>query len=238
MIVYSATKSQFRSDVMSNDIGNIVLQTYQKRTGRKTGKSEIDSWINSLPYMDRVLDDEQIPNDAGVAIEFHIPLTTKRIDFILTGKDAERRDTAVLVELKQWEVAKRTDQDAMVMTRFWGYEALTPHPSYQAWSYKRLLEDFNQTVQDQHIQLFPCAYLHNYPPDDCITHPFYGDYLSKAPAFLRTDALKLRDFVKSHVRYGDSDELLYRIEHGKIKPSKSLAGVSWLRCFAATRSSS
>jgi hypothetical protein len=216
---------------MSNDIGAIILETFRARTGRGTGKSEIDSWINSLQYMDRVLDDGAIPPDAGVAIEYHIPQTSNRIDFILTGKDDRMRDTAVLIELKQWEKAERTEQDAVVLTRFKRGEVLAPHPSYQAWSYKRLLEDFNQTVQEEHIQLYPCAYLHNYEPDDCITHAFYQEHFERAPVFLKNDALKLRAFLKQNVRYGDRDQVLYRIDHGKIKPSKNLADqlVSLLR---------
>ncbi|WP_238387954.1 hypothetical protein, partial [Pararcticibacter amylolyticus] len=35
------------------------------------------------------------------------------------------------------------------------------HPSYQAWSYAALLQDFNETVATDNIQLKPCAYLHN-----------------------------------------------------------------------------
>src|SRR5688572_1886688 len=223
MIVYSATKAQFRADVMSNDIGAIILETFYARTGRGTGKSEIDSWMNSLQYMDRVLDDGAIPGDAGVAIEYHIPQTSNRIDFILTGKDDRMRDTAVLIELKQWEKAERTEQDAVVLTRFKRGEVMSTHPSYQAWSYKRLLEDFNQTVQEENIQLYPCVYLHNYEPDDCITHAFYQEHLERAPVFLKNDALKLRAFLKQNVRHGDKDQILYRIDHGKIKPSKNLA---------------
>lgn len=208
---------------MTNDIGNIILKAYTARTGRTTGKSEIDSWIHSLRYMDSVLNDGDIPGDAGVAIEYHIPQTSKRIDFILTGKDEQQQDTAVLVELKQWQHAGLTDQDAIVTTRFKHGEKQTPHPSYQAWSYKRLLEDFNQTVQEEHIQLYPCAYLHNYEPDDCITNPFYQDYIAKAPLFLKNDAKKLQNFIKRHVKHGDNDQIMYRIDHGKIKPSKNLA---------------
>ncbi len=223
MIVYSATKSQFRADVMGNDIAGIICENFERRTGRSTGRSEIDSWAHSLQYMDRVLDDDELPGDAGVAIEYHIPQTSKRIDFILSGKDSERRDTAVLIELKQWERATRTELDAVVVTRYRRGEGQTLHPSYQAWSYMRLLEDFNQTVQQERIQLVPCAYLHNYEPDDCITHAFYEEYLLKAPVFLKQDALKLQAFLKAHVRYGDTDQVLFRIDHGKIKPSKNLA---------------
>ena len=76
---------------MTNDIGNIIYGAYKDATGKKTGKSEINSWINSLQYMDRVLTDDDIPSDAGVAIEYHIPQTSKRIDFILTGTDEQDR---------------------------------------------------------------------------------------------------------------------------------------------------
>lgn len=223
MIVYSSTKVQFQDDVMTNDIGNIIHDAFKGKTGRSTNRSEINSWINSLQYMDRVLSDDSIPPDAGVAIEYHLPQTSKRIDFILTGKDAEQCDAAVLIELKQWQKAELTENDGIVTTRFKHGEQPTPHPSYQAWSYKRLLEDFNQTVQEESIQLFPCAYLHNYEPDNVITNEFYSEYVTQAPVFLKPDALKLREFIKDNVKYGDKNQIMYRIDHGKIKPSKNLA---------------
>jgi hypothetical protein len=148
MIVYSSTKTKFQDDVMSNDIGSIIYEAYKAATGRSTGKSEINSWINSLQYMERVISDNEIPSDAGIAIEYHIPQSSKRIDFIITGKDTNRGESAVLIELKQWQTAEITDKDALVITRFKHGEKETAHPSYQAWSYKRLLEDFNQTVYE------------------------------------------------------------------------------------------
>jgi uncharacterized protein len=223
MIVYSANKTNFRTDVMSNNIGDIVLENFKKVTGHSTSRSEVMSWTNSLQYMDRVLADEAIPDNAGIAIEYHIPQTSKRIDFIVTGLDSDNRESAVLVELKQWQTAKMTDKDAVVSTYFQHGESETPHPSYQAWSYKCLLQDYNQTVEEGKIQLFPCAYLHNYESDNVINNVFYKEYIDQAPLFLKPDALKLRDFIKAHVRHGDSRQIMYRIDHGKIRPSKSLA---------------
>jgi hypothetical protein len=223
MIVYSEDKKSFQGDVMSNNIGNIVLENYKKITGRNTGKSEIDSWTNSLQYMERVLNDSSIPDDAGIAIEYHIPQSSKRIDFIITGSDADDKESAVLIELKQWQKAELTDMDAVVITRFKHGETETTHPSYQAYSYKRLLEDFNQTVDEEKIQLYPCAYLHNYDSDNVIDNDFYGEHIKNAPLFLKPDAIKLREFIKSHVKYGDKKKIMYRIDHGKIRPSKSLA---------------
>jgi len=65
--------------------------------------------------------------------------------------------------------------------------------------------------------------LHNYPNDGIINDPFYGEYIEKAPLFLKRDAEQLREFIKRFVKYGDKSEIIYRIDSGKIRPSKSLA---------------
>jgi DUF2075 family protein len=56
-----------------------------------------------------------------------------------------------------------------------------------------------------------------------IDNKFYQEYIDKAPLFLRGDAIKLREFIKQFVKYGDKTKILYRIENGKIRPSKMLA---------------
>jgi DUF2075 family protein/DNA replication protein DnaC len=175
--------------------------------------------------MGAVMDDEEIPNDAGVSIEYSIPQTSKRIDFILTGQDQANNDQVVIIELKQWESAELTDKDAIVKTRFQHGLAETSHPSYQAWSYSELLNQLNETVYTDNIHLAPCAYLHNYIEDDVIKNKFYQPYIEKAPVFLKgkDEKERLKTFIKGFVRYGDKSNLMFRIENGKIKPSKSLA---------------
>jgi DUF2075 family protein len=223
MIIYSATKKDFVTDVLTNQIEKNILSSFVRETGHSTGKAEIASWKNSMMYMHNVIIDPEIPDDAGVAIEYKIPQTSKRIDFILTGSDVENKKTAVLIELKQWSEAEITDMDGVVKTFVGGNKREVSHPSYQVWSYATLLEDYNANVQDQNIILKPCAYLHNYEKDDVITNDFYKNYIDKAPIFLKPDVLKLRDFIKRFVKYGDNGEMLYAIENGKIRPSKALA---------------
>jgi hypothetical protein len=223
MIVYLAKKTEFIEDVFSNQIEDKILAAFKNRLRTSVGASEIQSWKNSMGYMHHILVDDAIPNDAGVAIEFNIPQTSKRIDFILTGTDGAHQKTAVIIELKQWTKAKATNKDAVVETFLGGCERETAHPSYQAWSYAALLEDFNETVRNEPILLKPCAYLHNCITSSTINSPFYREHTSKAPAFLKDDALKLKDFIKQHVKYGDSGDAMYRIRDGKISPSKSLA---------------
>ena len=102
-------------------------------------------------------------------------------------------------------------------------DAQLAHPSYQAWSYATLIKDYNQTVRDEQITLTPCAYLHNYPKDQIITNPRYEPYITEAPPFFQSDAGKLREFIKKYVKYGDSKDILYKIENGRLRPSKQLA---------------
>jgi DUF2075 family protein len=223
MIVYLANKARFREDILSNRIEEIVHESFQHQLGKSVGASELASWKNSLRHMDTVLEDAEIPHNAGVAIEFNIPQTGKRVDFIITGTREDHQRTAVIVELKQWTEAKATTKDAIVSTRFASGEREVNHPSYQAWSYAMLIQDFNETVREDPIHLRPCAYLHNCASGSVIQAPFYAEHTKLAPAFLRDDAKKLREFIKAHVKYGDDGETMYRIRDGRIRPSKGLA---------------
>lgn len=223
MIVYQATKASFLDDVLSNNIEGIIYDFFQKRLKQRTSPNEIASWKASMMYMNNVLYDKDIPEDCGVAIEYRIPQTSKRVDFILTGEGADKQPYAIIVELKQWSEAKLTEKDAIVKTYVGNASREVSHPSYQAWSYAALLEGFNESVYKDNIQLKPCAYLHNYIGDGIIDHPFYAEHIEKAPLFLKADALKLRQFIKDFVKYGDRTDIMYRIENGNIRPSKSLA---------------
>ncbi|WP_210711568.1 DUF2075 domain-containing protein [Pseudomonas sp. MWU349] len=225
MIVYSATKQQFLDVCDNNDIEEVILKHFKEATGKKVAASEIRSWQGSLTYMAKVLRDKDLPEDAGVAIELHIPQSMKRIDFLLTGHDQHQGKNAVLVELKQWSKASATSKDAIVKTALGGSHVETIHPSYQVWSYATLLEGFNEAVYDQGIKVHPCAYLHNYVSDGVINSAHYDAYTSKAPLFLKgpDELTKLRSFLKQHIYYGDNQDVLYELSSGKSRPSKALA---------------
>ncbi len=224
MIVYQNSKIRFLGDVFSRDIEDVILAAFKSRTGHGVARSEVRSWKESLMAVAKVLNDEAIPGDCGVAIEYGIPQTSKRIDFILSGANAAHVEQLVIIELKQWERARKTDRDGVVSTRFAHGEKETSHPSYQAWSYASLLTSFNEAVYNADIELRPCAYLHNYTDDGVITDSFYAHYVQLAPVFLKgePEKTKLRDFIKHHVRQGDTRSLLFRIENGRIRPSKGL----------------
>ena len=220
MIIYSSTKKGFQDDILLGKINERVLSSYVREVGR-SNISQINSWNNSLQFMNTIMYDPEIPEDVGIAIEYKIPRTNNRIDFIVTGCGENTKGSAVIIELKQWsEGISLTEKDGVVETNFFG-EVL--HPSYQAWSYSTLIEDYNEDVRDKQIYLKPCAYLHNYEKDNILNNIFFKEYLEKAPVFYKDDAKNLQNFIKKYIKKGDSGEVLYTFENGRVKPSKSLA---------------
>lgn len=225
MIVYQASKSEFVRDTDDLGIEYRIAQAYLQRCGRYAPDAEMRAWRHSLRHMADVLRDEGIPVDAGVAVEFGIPQTSKRIDFLLSGRGADDRPRVVIIELKQWSESKLSDKDGIVIaSRGGGTEREGTHPSYQAWSYAALLEGFNEAVYQDDVQLSPCAYLHNHGPGGAVDDDRYVPYTLKAPLFLkgRPELERLQAFIRQHICKGDID-LLYRIENGRIRPSKMLA---------------
>ncbi len=223
MIVYDSTKSDFRADVKNNLIEKKILEKFQQNLGHKTSKSEIASWQNSMMYMSNALEDSGIPDDAGISIEYMLPRSAKRIDFVITGKNENNDNSMVIVELKQWSEVEKTDQPGVVRSFVGGGIRELTHPSYQAWSYAAYLEDFNDAVVKENIVIRPCAYLHNCNSDEHIKDSVYNEDLERAPLFIREESQKLTDFIKQHVRSGDKDGIMYLIDKGTIKPTKKLA---------------
>ncbi len=227
MIIYSGTISKFNVDVFNGDIADIIKSEFEKSHFLHSSESEYRSWSNSLMHMSMILSDKEIDDDIHVAIEYQIPATSKRVDFIVSGKDEYDLSNAVIIELKQWEKAEKTSREDLVTTYLNGSNRATTHPSYQAYSYAKTIENYNEYVQEKTIALHPCVYLHNYLEQyrGELDNPLYQEIVKIAPIYLKKDALKLREFIKKHVKKGDNGELLYQIENGKIKPSKALQDV-------------
>ena len=133
MIVYEGLKTDFLNSCERDAIAIEIEENILTKLGRHTPKAEFRSWENSLNYMYKVLNDAEIPSDSGVAIEYSIPQTSKRIDFIISGYGGKDEPGAVIVELKQWDSLKEVKgPDALVDTYLGGGTKRTVHPSYQA----------------------------------------------------------------------------------------------------------
>ncbi|WP_276356342.1 DUF2075 domain-containing protein [Cohnella caldifontis] len=177
-----------------------------------------------MQFMERVIRNSKIADDCGILIEYNIPATSKRVDFIVTGQDEYGNNNFIIVELKQWDSAKATDREDVVLACVGGKEREMTHPSYQAWSYRQYLEDMNEAVQSHQLRSYSCAYLHNYrtPQPDPLQSKQYQPIIQKSPLFLSEDTFKLQEFIRKHTGQGNGINLLYLIENGKIRPSKKL----------------
>lgn len=225
MIVYSGTLKQFSNDVLMGIIADRIEECFSLDGFNHHNDAEYRAFNNSLMVMNNVLcNNSGIDQDVHVAIEYQIPLTSKRVDFLITGYDAFDKENVVIVELKQWESCKSTNKDDVVTTYVGGANRAVSHPCYQAYSYAKAIESFNETVREKEIGLHPCAFCHNYKEEYSgeIKHPKYSTAIELAPLFLKRDQLKLREFVKKYITKPDKGEILYTIENGKIKPSIAL----------------
>ena len=117
MIIYSSTRSEFIDDIVNGVLDEKLESLMKERFGRGAPESELRAWRNSLTYMGNIIGSSSIPADAGIAIEYGIPYTSKRVDLIVTGLNESGRNAAVIVELKQWSSAEAVPgKDGVVRT--------------------------------------------------------------------------------------------------------------------------
>ena len=227
MIVYSANKGQFVQDVRTGVIASKILNLIREK-GLNAGQDrEFESWHNSMKFMRDIVDDRDIDDEVQIAIEYNIPQTSKRVDFIIIGANETGKDNIVIVELKQWTKAEVVDDDMHFSVRTFvaNDNRIVCHPSYQAYSYSRFISNYSQVVHRERISLVPCAYLHNFLPKykQALAADIYKDWYTSAPFFVMDEVQPFIDFVKKYVtKKSSKGDLLYLIDHGRIKPSKSL----------------
>jgi DUF2075 family protein len=223
MLAYVATKSQFLEDApeIADIVRNAVARNLKVRLSIHS--PEFKSWQNSLGNaMFHVLNTDKIPGNTGVAIEYRIHGRRQRIDVMLSGLDHDGIRSTVVVELKQWSEIHTSLLPDHVLTFLGQGQRDLPHPSYQAWSYSRLLTDFYEVVTTDPIRIHPCAFVHNCLDGSVLRDSSMSDLLSKAPVFLKGENAALRQFISAAVERGDDVAGLYRIDESPIAPSKQL----------------
>ena len=227
MIVYNDIKRQFVNDVKDNSIADKILDAIKMRGLNAGHEKEYSSWQNSMQFMRNIVDDSEIDDEVRICIEYNIPLTSKRVDFIITGADKAGNENIVIVELKQWQKAEvvADDMHYCVKTFIANTDRIVCHPSYQAYSYSCFLKNYSQSLTDESINLVPCAYLHNYQPEyrQALSNPIYKEWFEVAPFFIKNEVAVFSDFVKKYItKKSSKGDLLYLIDHGRLRPTKAL----------------
>lgn len=227
MIIYNANKESFFDHVRKNEIVRIIKQNFIDKGLSGGTESEMKSWTNSLNFMKNVLDTPNIPNDVHIAIEYKIPFSAKRIDFLIAGLDTNFKKTIIVIELKQWQKAVVTEKEDIVQTFVGNKNREVLHPSYQALQYKYLLNSFNKELNEGRIECFSCAYMHNMDKDKNfnLVNIQLFKYVDESPIYFADDYQKLQDKIITLTKNGKGKEILYEIENGEVVPSKKLIEV-------------
>ena len=222
MLAYLGTKSDFLRDAPV--IEDKVRDAVREKLNFNVGQSEYQSWRNSLGNaMSHVMRSEEIPDDAGIAIEYRLNGRRFRLDFVISGIDSQGKESLVIIELKQWTDIQYSDLEEHIRTALGGGIRDVTHPSYQVWSYKSHLELYNEYVYENGLVVEACAYLHNCKDETVINSSRYENALRLAPVFFHGEHQKVQELIAGKIRKGAGTTLLERVDQSLIRPSKQLA---------------
>src|SRR3990172_966291 len=128
MRLYAGSSGQFVEDTVLNQIAGKLKNAFFSHYRYNPPHAEINSWQNSLRAMAGILQYGDLL-DHGVMLEYQLPLTSRRLDFMVTGKGQANADHAVIVELKQWDKCGPADGENEVVTFVGGANREVLHPS-------------------------------------------------------------------------------------------------------------
>lgn len=225
MHLYQGTTRQFIADATQARLANILSDRWFDEFRYRPAPSEVTSWRNSLSAMAHVLQTADL-TDQGILVELKMPLSSKRLDVLITGSNpGTRRDQAVIVELKQWTEVGRSNITDCVTVEYGGRPRDALHPSRQVAQYQRYLLDTHPAFSDDRaIALDACAYLHfaQHDPSSPLYHADFTELLGSNPAFAGDQSDALATFLDQRVAGPDEGEILDRVASTAFKPHKRL----------------
>lgn len=215
-ILYHNTLLDFKKDISEGSIvKQIISSGYEGETGQAPSTEEQQSWRSSLGELCKALDGL---NDAfDVYAEYVLPPDSlMRVDFMITGKDANGTDTAVLIELKQWSdgsISLGEDQPEYTVHALWD-DSDKDHPSHQARRYARHLEDHCTSVRNGTVKVYPCVYMHNYTHGaGVVDDTRFSKAIARSPIFYKGQGDLLAQFISDHISHPDSGSTVSAIEN-------------------------
>lgn len=221
--LYSGSTIDFISDSTRNTIASKLERSFFDAFRYKPSKSEVQAWQNSLRAMAGALELGGF-TDHGIAVEYQLPLSSRRLDCLVTGTDVSERPGAVIVELKQWEETEPSVIDDCVITFVGGAKREVLHPSRQVGNYQRYLLDMNTAFSDGDVGLSACAYLHNLRSakagplrDEC-----HDDLLAQWPLYAGDEVDGLVEYLDANVGGGKGGPVLDHVLTGRFRAHKRL----------------
>ena len=221
--LYWGTTSDFVEQTTRNEIAETLRKAHFAYYGFDPSPSEQRSWRNSLAKLALALNHGQFL-DHGIFLEFQVPMTSKRIDALITGRGHDDRPGAVLVELKQWDDALPSHVEDCVGVMYGGKVRDQLHPSAQVGQYRQYLADSHTAFHDGAVRLDACSYLHDFRHDEQseLLAPRHVNLLGTYPLFAGDRIDELVAFLDDRLGGGAGLPILKQIRDGRYRPHKKL----------------
>lgn len=223
MQLYAGTSKDFITDATRNAIASKLERAFLDGFHYKPSPQEVMSWQNSLFRMAFALQQGDFL-DHGVLLEYQLPLSSRRVDCMVTGNDKRGHPFSVIVELKQWSEVEESNADDCVTTWVAGNKKDILHPSRQVGQYEEYLRDMHSVFVRGEVGLRSCAFLHNlsFDPANEIYAPRHTRVLKQYPAFAGDQQDHLIAYMDDHLSGGRGEQVLEQVLKSKFAPSKKL----------------
>ncbi len=224
MHLYQGSTQQFIADAGQARLASKLAERFFEEFRHKPAPSEVVSWQNSLAAMGNVLRLADL-TDQGILVELKLPLSSKRLDVLITGSNPTTGDAAVIVELKQWTTVGRSNITDCVTVAFGGgHEVDHLHPSRQVAQYQRYLLDTHPAFSDGGIALDGCAYLHNarFDTSSPLNRPEFATLNATNPAFTGDHVDAFAGYLAARLIGPDEGDILERVAATVFRPHKRL----------------
>jgi uncharacterized protein len=221
--LYWGTTSAFIEETTQNRVAATLREAFFEQLGFEVSPSELRSWRNSLKALANALTHGGFL-DHGIFLEFQLPMSSRRIDALVTGQDHGGRPGAVLIELKQWDHAQLSEVPDCVGVMYGGRLRDQLHPSAQAGQYREYLADTHTAFHDAAIRLGACAFLHDLPHDDEseLLDPRYAHLLGVFPLFAGDRLQDLVGYLDDRLGGGNGLGILHTVREGRYRPHRKL----------------
>jgi uncharacterized protein len=223
MQLYAGTSNDFISDATRNAIATKLTASFVDAYHYKPAPQEVQSWQNSLYRMADALKVGEF-TDHGVLLEYQLPISSKRLDCMVTGTNPAGKPYSVIVELKQWSDVEASNADDCVVTWVAGKKRDILHPSRQVGQYEEYLRDMHSVFIRDEVSLKSCAFLHNlnYSVTNEIYSPRHSAVLTQYPVFAGDQQDQLVQYMDTHLKGGKGEQVLDQVLKSRYAPSKKL----------------
>ena len=221
--LYSGPTTAFVDDATQNRIAEILRSAFAAHQGFEPSASELRSWRNSLRALANAVRLARL-DDHGIFLEYQLPMSSLRIDAMITGRDHDGRARAVIVELKQWDAVEPSTVPECVGVRYGGGVRDKLHPSAQAGQYRQYLADAHTAFHDDGIALSACSFLHDFLYDEAseLLSPRHANILGVYPLFAGDRVDELVAFLDDHLGGGGGMAVMQQVKSGRYRPHKKL----------------